>query len=165
MNAWEAEILELTKYKPLKIYKSRDEYLINLLKAVDAFPQDRFEHLVSNQVFQWYEEAARAFKNYKPLPELPNVSLEDLRYLRDDEDYITEHPEVITPEEHRGNIKALIDAHEEADKALEKLQEATEKVKPKRQSKYRQPHPAEGARHYLFPEADRYGLQKGSVRQ
>src|SRR5258708_1988713 len=107
MNACEAEILELTKYKPLKSgYKTRDEYLICLLRAVDALPQDRFEHLVSHQVFQWYEEAAKAFKSYKPLPELPDVSLEELRYPRDDEDYTSPEFSEVTVEEHRGNIKA-----------------------------------------------------------
>ncbi len=165
MNAAEAEILEVTKYKPRKKYKDRDEYLISLLREVDGLSQDKLEYLISHQVYDWYQQAATAFKGYHPLPELPDVPLENLRYPRDDEDYTPPDFKVPTPEEHRGNIKAMLEAQEKASDALAKLEEATNKVKKKRHSKYRLAEPLEGARHYLFPEMDRYGLLMGSQRQ
>lgn len=165
MNACEAEILEITKLKPRKKYKDRDEYLIHLLRAVDGLPSDKFEYLLSQQTYNWYEQAAKAFKAYKPLPELPDTPLNELRYPRDEEDYTPPQTKMPSTEEHRGNIQAMLEAKEKADKALEELKEATDKVKPKRHSKYRQPEPHEGARYYLFPELDRYGLLLGSQRQ
>lgn len=166
MNACEAEILALTKYTPRKKYKTRDEYLICLLRELDRMPEDKYMYLVSNQVHGWYEDAAVAFKGYKPLPELPDDPIEALRYPRDDEDYTPPPgPPELTPDEHRGNISAMLEAQDEAQQALKKLEEATDKVKPKRNSKYRLADPIEGARHYLFPEADRYGLLRGTKYQ
>lgn len=164
MNACEAEILEITGYKPRKKYKDRQHYLICLVRAVVYLPDDKYEHLISQQVHEWHHRAVKAFKEYKDIPELPDVSVDDLRYLRDEENYVPPATQTATPEEHKENIKALLDAQAKADEALAVLKEASEKVRPKRHSKYRLPAPGEGARHYLFPELDRFGFIRGTER-
>ena len=45
---------------------------------------------------------------------------------------------------------------------MKELHEASEKTRIKTYSKYRPARWFEGARWYLFPDADRYGLQKGT---
>ena len=162
MNACEEEILRLTGYKPRKKYKHYQEYLICLLREIHNLPYDKFTWLVSHQVYEWYREAGIAFKKWKMLPPLPEATQEELRYPRDDEEYIPPEEAEATPEEHHANIKALMAAEEKAKQALQELQEISEKVRPKQYSKYRPAHPIEGARWYLFPETDRYGLLKGT---
>ena len=162
MNACEEEILRLTGYKPRKKYKCYQEYLICLLREIHNLPYDKFTYLVSHQVYEWYKEASHAFKHYWDLPKLPDVAKEELRYPRDDEEYIPPEEAEATPEEHHANIKALLAAEEKAKQALKELHEASEKTRIKTYSKYRPAHPLEGARWYLFPETDRYGLMKGT---
>lgn len=163
MNACEAEILEVTKLKKHKSYKNRQAYLAHLMKAVDGLGQDQLDWLISHQTYEWYRKAADQFIARKPMPDLPEVAPESLRYPRDDEP-AEPPPNVPTPEEQRGNIKAVLEKQEKAEEALRELAEATEKIKAKRHSKYRLADPSEGARHYLFPEPDRYGLIRGSKR-
>ncbi len=163
MNACEAEILRLTKYEPRtkQKYKNRNEYLTILLMRLDMLPADKLEHLVSEQVYDWFRRATAKFKGYRPLPELPDIPAEELRYPID-QYKLTEIPEVEMPSE--GSILELIEARERLDEALQAVQRATEKVRAKRYSKYRPAHPLEGARYYLFAEADQYGLIIGSMR-
>jgi len=163
-NACEEEILRLTGYKPRKKYKHYQEYLICLLRELHNLPYDKFTYLVSNQTYEWYKDAGKAFKLYKMLPQLPEVAKEDLRYPRDDEEYVPPEEAEATPEEHQENIKELLAAEENVKQTLKRLQEARDRVSPKVYHKYRSPHPIEGARYYLFPEMDRYGVLKGTKR-
>src|SRR5262249_11405120 len=73
-NACEEEILRLTGYKPRKKYKHYQEYLICLLRELHNLPYDKFTYLVSNQTYEWYKDAGKAFKLYKMLPQLPEVA-------------------------------------------------------------------------------------------
>ena len=161
MNACEEEILRLTGYKPRKKYRHYQEYLICLLREVHNLSYDKFQELVSHQVYDWYKKAGRAFTLWLELPPLPDVAKEDLRYPRDGEWIPPEEAEA-TPEEHRANMRELLAAETSAKQALKRLQEASEKVRPKVYPKYRPANPLEGGRYYLFPETDRYGTLKGT---
>ena len=168
MNACEVEILELTKLKKHKSYKTRQDYLVHLLRALDNLftkpgGKEKLDWWLSHQSYEWYDKAAKKFLAHKPLPEFPEAAPADLRYPRDDEppEPLPVHP---TPEEQRLHIQAVFSAQEKAEEALRELAEATEKVKAKRHSKYRLADPSEGARHYMFPENDNYGLLRGSKR-
>src|SRR5258708_38267679 len=104
MKPTEAEILEVTKFKPRKKYKNRNEYLIALVRAVDSLPADKFEYLLSNQVYNWYVEAAKAFLADKVLPDLPDATMGELRYRRDEEDYVPARLPRGTAERRRNNV-------------------------------------------------------------
>src|SRR5258708_26876893 len=107
MKPTEAEILEVTKFKPRKKYKNRNEYVIALVRAVDSLSADKFEYLLSNQVYNWYVEAAKAFLADKVLPDLPDATMGELRYRRGGEDYLAPKLPVVTPEEHRNNVQTF----------------------------------------------------------
>jgi hypothetical protein len=76
MHQIEQEIIDKTGFTPERDYRDRQDYLAAILKATFVIPDDEFD-LVSNEMRDWCNEAAVAFKAKKIIPDFDGGIYED----------------------------------------------------------------------------------------
>jgi hypothetical protein len=115
----EAELLEVTGFKPKKAYKNRQEYLMNLVRAVDKLDTDAYDAL-SPEATDWQNEAVSAVSDKR--------DIQDFEALEDEEEPDEETDDDAVDEDEEADEEAAADDDDDADEDEAEEDEAEEEA-------------------------------------